>query len=132
MEKISIGLPVKTPHQPLHRLDGESYGGCHQQSNQGEQVMNNGYKDKSSINKTWRKVTRKNSPRNIPEIVKYYKDSKVKNRKLKTKLMNELPMKKAFLMKLFQPSKYGSVKKITDYGNTEFVENYLSDWLDKQ
>ena len=36
------------------------------------------------------------------------------------------------MMKLFQPSKYGSVKKITDYGNTEFVENYLSDWLDKQ
>ena len=57
--------------------------------------MNNGYKDKSSINKTWRKVKRKNSPRNIPEIVKYYKGlEKERTRMLKMKLKNELPMRK--------------------------------------
>jgi len=35
-------------------------------------------------------------------------------------------------MKLFQPSKYGSLTKLTDNGNTEFIEKYLSDWLDNQ
>jgi len=35
-------------------------------------------------------------------------------------------------MKLFQPSKYGSRTEQTDNGNTEFVEKYLSEWLDKQ
>ena len=73
-----------------------------------------------------------NRKNNIPEIVKYYKGlERERTRMLKMKLKNELPMRKV-VMKLFQPSKYGSVKKITDYGNTEFVENYLSDWLDKQ
>ena len=37
-------------------MGGESYGRCHQQSNQGEQVMNNGYKHKSGINKSWIKT----------------------------------------------------------------------------
>ena len=50
-------------------------------------------KKASEINKPG--LTLKNSTRNIPEIMKYYERLKSeKIRKLKTKLMNELPMKK--------------------------------------
>ena len=35
-------------------------------------------------------------------------------------------------LKLFRPSKYGSQKKRTDNGNIEFVEKYLTEYLDNQ
>ena len=57
--------------------------------------MNNGYKHKSGINKSWIKNKPRNRKYNIPEIVKYYKGlERERTRMLKMKLKNELPMRK--------------------------------------
>ena len=49
----------------------------------------------------------------------------MKNKEQKTK-------KDKLMGSVFIPSKYGSMEKITDFGNKEFLENYLTEYLDKQ